>query len=258
MASSVFDNGADRKSKRAVWIFFAVIAVVSVLLAVWFVHSNTESAARKAAAEHASPQPTGDAAQAREEADFVASSRRSAQAYEARQKQRQGAPNQGATAAQSASASVTPGAGHKSRSELEKMYRPVNLAEQGSVGVVYPSPMPAGAVYSWAHLQQATDITGLGLPQVSPVTDVSHCKDTSEGYVVCWADGDVYVRVIDVISDPSRAQLVGVIKSSNTDFLPSEEQVLRQKYPEGQVVSSGSGSFYHQRAFLIHPLKRLT
>jgi len=188
----------------------------------------------------------------------VPPSRRSAKAYEARQKQHQGAPNQGATAAQSASASVTPGAGHKSRSELEKMYRPVNLAEQGSVGVVYPSPMPAGAVYSWAHLQQATDITGLGLPQVSPVTDVSHCKDTSEGYVVCWADGDVYVRVIDVISDPSRAQLVGLIKSSNTDFLPSEEQVLRQKYPEGQVVSSGSGSFYHQRAFLIQPLKRLT
>ena len=256
MASSVFDNGVDRKSKRAVWIFFAVIALVSVLLAVWFVHSNTESAARKAAAEHVSPQPTGDIAQAREEADFVASSRRSAQAYEARQKQRQGAPNQGATAAQSAS--TTPGAGHKSRSELEKMYRPVNLAEQGSVGVVYPSLMPAGSVYSWAHLQQATDITGLGLPQVSPVTDVSHCKDTSEGYVVCWADGDVYVRIIDVISDSSRAQLVGVIKSSNTDFLPSEEQVLRQKYPEGQVVFSGSGSFYRQRAFLIQPLKRLT
>lgn len=258
MASFVFDNGADRKSNRAVWIFFAVVVIVSMLLAVWFVHSNTESAARKAAAEHASPQPTRDVAQAREEADFVASSRRSAQAYEASQKQRQGELVQGATVAQSASVSTMPGAGHKSRAELEKIYRPVNLAEQGSVGAVYPSPMPAGEVYSWAHLQQATDITGLGLPQVSLVTDVSHCKDTSEGYVVCWADGDVYVRVIDVISDPSRAQLVGVIKSSNTDFLPSEERALRQKYPEGQVVSSGSGSFYHQRAFLIQPLKRLT
>jgi len=72
VAPSVFDNGVGRKSKRAVWIFFAAIAIVSVLLAVWFVHSNTESAARKAAAEHASPQPTGDVAQAREEADFVA------------------------------------------------------------------------------------------------------------------------------------------------------------------------------------------
>ena len=43
MASSVFDKSVDRKSKRAVWIFFVVIAIVSVLLAVWFVHSNTES-----------------------------------------------------------------------------------------------------------------------------------------------------------------------------------------------------------------------
>ena len=45
------------------------------------------------------------------------------------------------------------------------------------------------------------------------------------------------------------------IEEGNARFYFEE---LRQKYPDGQVVSSGSGSFYHQRAFLIQLLKRLT